>query len=122
LRQFNERQGASKAVDLIKWKLPTKFRDCNIIALNAEDHYVRVYTDKGNYLILMSFENALIAVAGYRGVRTHRSWWISIDAISHKQNINSIRTKIMMSQNLEVPISRRRKESVLIAIKNNDQI
>jgi len=47
------------------------------MALTAEDHYLRVITDKGSALILMKFEDALAALNGYPGIQTHRSWWLA---------------------------------------------
>ncbi|WP_204283531.1 hypothetical protein, partial [Klebsiella pneumoniae] len=39
--------------DALRAKLPAALRHARLIALSAEDHYLRVHTDRGNALILM---------------------------------------------------------------------
>ncbi|MEQ8404655.1 MAG: LytTR family DNA-binding domain-containing protein [Oceanicaulis sp.] len=64
-------------------RLPARLRAATLIALEAEDHYVRVHTDAGSDLILMRFSDA-VALSGDRaGHRLHRSWWASAAAIEH---------------------------------------
>ncbi len=47
-----------------------------IIALQMEDHYVRVYTAQGSGLVLVSLRQAVreLAAAGPAGLQVHRSW------------------------------------------------
>ena len=62
-------------------KLPAALgRD--ILALQAEDHYVRVHTAKGSALLLMRLADAIEDLGGLEGMRVHRSWWVSRHAIS----------------------------------------
>ena len=62
-------------------KLPAALgRD--ILALQAEDHYVRVHTAKGSALLLMRLVDAIEDLGGLEGMRVHRSWWVSRHAIS----------------------------------------
>ncbi|MEA2885538.1 MAG: hypothetical protein QOH32_4854 [Bradyrhizobium sp.] len=58
-------------------KLPIALRHARIVALSAEDHYVRVRTDRGQALILMKLASAIIALGPDAGVRIHRSHWIA---------------------------------------------
>ena len=58
-------------------KLPIALRHATIIALSAEDHYVRVRTDRGQALILTKLASAIIALGPGAGVRIHRSHWVA---------------------------------------------
>lgn len=51
----------------------------DVVALQAEDHYVRVHTRLGNVLMHGSLSEAIADVerSGIAGQRTHRSWWIA---------------------------------------------
>ena len=62
-------------------RLSARKRDARLIAVEAEDHYLRVHTDAGSELISLRFADALSELAGVAGFQTHRSWWAAADAI-----------------------------------------
>lgn len=62
-------------------RLSAKRRGARLIALEAEDHYVRVHTDAGSELVAMRFSEAVEELARAHGYRLHRSWWAAADAI-----------------------------------------
>ncbi|MET1110643.1 MAG: LytTR family DNA-binding domain-containing protein [Allosphingosinicella sp.] len=62
-------------------RLSAKRRQAKLIALEAEDHYVRVHTDAGSELVSMRFADAVEELALAHGYRLHRSWWASADAV-----------------------------------------
>ena len=62
-------------------RLSAKRRAARLIAIEAEDHYVRVHTDAGSELVAMRFSEALAELARTHGYRLHRSWWAAADAI-----------------------------------------
>ena len=62
-------------------RLSARRRSARLIALQAEDHYLRVHTDAGEELLTLRFTDALAELAGAHGLRTHRSWWVAADAI-----------------------------------------
>jgi hypothetical protein len=62
-------------------RLSAKRRAAPLIAIEAEDHYVRVHTASGSELVTMRFSDALEELAGAYGFRLHRSWWVAGDAI-----------------------------------------
>lgn len=62
-------------------RLSAKRRMAKLIALEAEDHYVRVHTDAGSELVAMRFSEALELLSRAYGYRLHRSWWVAADAI-----------------------------------------
>lgn len=62
-------------------KLPAALgRD--ILALQAEDHYVRIHTARGSALLLMRMADAIEDLGGIEGMRVHRSWWVSRHAVA----------------------------------------
>jgi hypothetical protein len=62
-------------------RLSAKRRTAKLIALEAEDHYVRVHTDSGSELVAMRFAEAVAELSLAHGYRLHRSWWASADAV-----------------------------------------
>ena len=118
--ELSRRQRKSGGSDLLMFlteKLPPKLRGADLIALKSEDHYLRVYTSAGDDLILMSMENAMTALSGYPGVRTHRSWWVALDRLPPVSAAAKLGADIQLPSGLTVPISRRRAKSVLSALQ-----
>jgi hypothetical protein len=65
----------------LRLRLSAKRRQARLIALEAEDHYVRVHTDAGSELIRLRLSDALDELAQAHGHRLHRSWWVPAEAI-----------------------------------------
>ncbi len=63
-------------------RLPPKLRGARLIAVQAEDHYLRLHTDRGSDLILMRLSDALAELEGLEGAQTHRSWWVAKSAVA----------------------------------------
>lgn len=57
-------------------RLPVSKRGL-LCALVAQDHYVEIVTEKGSDLVLMRFSDAVKEVESERGLRVHRSVWVS---------------------------------------------
>jgi hypothetical protein len=62
-------------------RLSAKRRAARLLAIEAEDHYVRVHTDIGSELVTMRFSDALEELERAYGYRVHRSWWVIGEAI-----------------------------------------
>ncbi|MGX1586660.1 LytTR family DNA-binding domain-containing protein [Brevundimonas diminuta] len=63
-------------------RLPPRLRGARLIAVQAEDHYLRLHTDRGSDLILMRLSDALGELEGLEGAQTHRSWWAAKGAVA----------------------------------------
>ncbi|MFC5373566.1 LytTR family DNA-binding domain-containing protein [Brevundimonas faecalis] len=87
-------------------RLPYRFRDAQLYALKAEDHYVRFYTDAGEALVRLNFNAALAAVSEWPGRRTHRSWWIAGAAVTRSSRKDG-RGRLILKNGVEAPVSRR---------------
>lgn len=76
-----------------------------LIALEAEDHYLRVYTERGDALIHRRFGDALHQVAAIEGLRVHRSWWVARQAVARVVR-DGDRLVLELQNGLRVPVSR----------------
>lgn len=52
-----------------------------ILALQSEDHYVRVHGMGGSELVLLRLRDAIAEMTGIAGEQVHRSWWVSRDGV-----------------------------------------
>lgn len=68
-----------------------------------DDHYVKVYTDKGHHMLLMRFKDALALLENHPDLQTH-SWWVSLDAVSSVEK-QSRKVTLLLKNQLSVPVS-----------------
>lgn len=85
-------------------KLPAALRR-GILALEAEDHYVRVHTLHGSALILMRLADAAAIIDSRLGLRVHRSWWVAKDGVRALERTSG-RAIARLVDDTAVPISR----------------
>lgn len=87
-------------------RLPFKLRGGAIRAVQSEDHYLRIHTDRGSDLILMRLSDALTELEGLEGAQTHRSWWVARDAVRDVSRGDG-RATLTLEGGIEAPVSRR---------------
>lgn len=87
-------------------RMPIKLAGAAIYAVQAEDHYLRIHSDRGSGLILMPLSQALKELEGLEGAQTHRSWWVSRAAVRAVERGNG-RATLTLVNGLKVPVSRR---------------
>ena len=97
--------------DAFRQRLSAKRRDAKLLAVEAEDHYLRVHTDAGSELITARFGDALEELAGWPGFRTHRSWWVAACAIDGVRWGRG-RGELRLSSGLVVPVSRSQAQAL----------
>lgn len=85
-------------------RLPAALRR-DILALEAEDHYVRVHTLHGTALILMRLADAAAIIDPRLGLRVHRSWWVAKDGVCALERAPG-RAIARLRDDTEVPVSR----------------
>lgn len=76
-----------------------------LIALKADDHYVRIYTDAGEALTLSRLCDAIKLTQPTRGMQVHRSSWVadrSVRAFRRTRHTGIL----YLSNGLEIPVSR----------------
>ena len=76
-----------------------------LLALQAEDHYLRIYTSGGDTLVHRRLGDAVAEVAGIEGARVHRSWWVARAAVAASER-DGDRLVLVLVNGLRVPISR----------------
>ena len=76
-----------------------------LIALEAEDHYLRVHTAVGSELILARLSDAIAQLDGYDGLQVHRSWWVAADAVVAVVGQNG-RLALQLRNGVTAPVSR----------------
>lgn len=77
----------------------------DILALESEDHYVRVHGVRQSELLLMRLRDAIAAMAGVPGEQTHRSWWVAREAVAGTV-ASGRKREIRLVNGLNVPVAR----------------
>jgi len=86
-------------------RLPLKLRGAEIWAVEAEDHYLRLHTSKGQDLILMRLSDAVAELEGIEGAQTHRSWWVARDGVTEAARGDG-RATLTLKDGVQAPVSR----------------
>ncbi len=74
-----------------------------ILAVEAQAHFIRIHTSRGQELIHHRFSDAIALLSALPGNRVHRSWWVALDAVDPaSRGSNPLR----LVNGLEVPIGR----------------
>ena len=89
-------------------RLPPKL-GIEIVALQMEDHYVRVHTSFGNSLLLMRMRDAVAELGRLEGAQVHRSWWVAREAVASVER-EGRRASLTLTNGLRVPVSRERRD------------
>ncbi len=106
--------GSAPSTGLFARLPPELGRD--IIAVQAQDHYVRVSTPRGNHLVLMRMSDAAEDLAGLGGLQLHRSWWVNLRHASGLEKSANGRAQLLLRNNIRVPVPRARVSEVRRAL------
>jgi len=98
---------------------PVPLRVDQLLAMCAEEHYVRLVTTEGEFLVYHRFSDALKEVKGLPGLRVHRSHWIADHAI---KRVSRAAKKMFVEIDADhrVPVSRPYQAMVLQAAERGD--
>lgn len=99
---------------IFRQRLSARRREARLIAIEAEDHYLRVHTENGDELIAARFGDALQELANAAGFRTHRSWWVAAEAIDSVRWLRG-RGEARLKGGLVAPISRSQARQIKAA-------
>ncbi len=113
VRQLLERNVATaplaaaepRSDEAFRQRLSARFRAARLIAVEAEDHYLRIHTDAGSELVTLRFSDALAELEGVPGFQVHRSWWAAADAIEGVRWRRG-RGELRLAGGLVAPVSR----------------
>ena len=87
----------------IEARLPAGFGP--LLAMKAEDHYVRIFGSDQSLLMLMRLTDAIGLASGMDGMRVHRSWWVARAGISEIEQ-QGRKTTLILTNGERVPVSR----------------
>lgn len=88
-------------------------REAEVLAITAEEHYVRIVSSHGMDLVRYRFSEALEDLA-YEpaGMQVHRSWWVRLDRVaSYRERGKSI--ELALVDGSVVPVSLAFREAVI---------
>ena len=77
----------------------------DIIALETEDHYLRVHAVGGSTLILMRMADAVALLDPQLGAQVHRRWWVAQSAVAGMRTEGQ-KFSLCLSDNTLVPVGR----------------
>ncbi|MFN2098927.1 LytTR family DNA-binding domain-containing protein [Altererythrobacter sp. MF3-039] len=77
----------------------------DILAVENEDHYVRVHTALGSELILMRLGDAVEELGGIDGIQVHRGWWVARHAVEDVRR-EGRNIRLVLPGGIEAPVSR----------------
>lgn len=102
-----EAPAAPPVVESDRWaeRLPAEHRAAALLAIEAEDHYLRVHTGAGSTLVLLRLGDAIAELGPARGVQVHRSWWVARDAVERTERAGE-KVALILQGGLRVPVSR----------------
>ena len=76
----------------------------DILALQAEEHYIRIYTKDGAELVHYRFRDAVTEMPDQLGAQVHRSWWVAERAIQSAKR-GTRRWQLNLETDVSVPVS-----------------
>lgn len=76
-----------------------------LLALSAEEHYLRVTTDRGSTHVLYRMSDAVRELAGWPGLQVHRSHWVARDAVVRAERHNG-QVSLVLRNGVKIPVSR----------------
>jgi DNA-binding LytR/AlgR family response regulator len=77
----------------------------DIIALETEDHYLRVHAAGGSALILMRMADAVALLDPRLGAQIHRRWWVAEAAVAGVRTEGQ-RISLRLTDRKRVPVGR----------------
>jgi len=79
--------------------------ESSVLALESEDHYVRVHGPRQSELLQMRLRDAFAEMDGHPGEQTHRSWWVAREAVSESVGTGRNR-EIILVNGTRSPVAR----------------
>jgi hypothetical protein len=85
-------------------RLPEAITIDQVLAVSAEQHYIRVFTAAKEHMILYRFSDAIREMDADLGMQVHRSWWIARSAIATMTQ-GTKKFHVQLSNGESVPVS-----------------
>lgn len=91
----------------------------DLLALEAQDHYVMVYTRRGSALISMQLSEAIQLLPPQFGLQAHRRWWAAREAVVGLRREGN-QTLIQLVGGMTVPVGRTYLAAVRSGLETRD--
>lgn len=85
-------------------RLPVTLEANEVLAIKAEQHYIRVFSPAKEYMILYRFSDAIRELDETLGLQVHRSYWVNTGAIESMQ-AKAKDFQIRLSCGANIPVS-----------------
>jgi len=85
-------------------RLPESVGADSVLAIKAEQHYIRVFAADKSYMTLYRFSDALAEMAGMPGLQVHRSYWVRPEFIERIRR-GAGKMTVHLRSGMEVPVS-----------------
>lgn len=85
-------------------RLPASLGPAEVLAIKAEQHYIRVYSPKKEYMVLYRFSDAIRELDESLGHQVHRSYWVNTGAIE-LVNAKAKDFHVRISTGAKIPVS-----------------
>lgn len=95
---------ATRAMPRLFDRLPPAL-GTDLVALEMEDHYLRVHTTLGSDLILLRMRDAVAELDGIAGAQVHRSWWVARGAVQQVER-EGRNIRLILPRDLVAPVAR----------------
>jgi len=103
--QINEEGSQFETASMPRWRLSKTLR------IQVEDHYLRIFSETGNFYIRGKMSEAIGLLQPHEGVQVHRSHWIAFEYI--KELVKEGRDyRLRLHDGGSVPVSRGRLRNV----------
>lgn len=100
-------------------KRARKFTDADaVLAIKAEEHYIRLFGADGDELIHYPFSAAVAEMGRQHGLQVHRSFWVARRAIG-AFNDDGGKARVTLTNNMDIPVSRRYREVIRLVLEEN---
>lgn len=86
--------------------------DGNIFRIEAQEHYIRIITNKEKRMVLYRFSDAVREMPTSIGMQVHRSHWVANSAIKELVKEGQQKTQLKLIDNEIIPVSRSFQEQV----------
>ena len=100
-----EQARRARATDTTFPPLPSLTAVSDVLCLQMEDHYVRIHRPHGSTIELMPMKAAIARYGRSEGLRVHRSWWVTRDAIRRVER-EGRNWRLVLEGGLVVPVAR----------------
>lgn len=86
--------------------------DAELIAIKAEQHYIRIWSDRGTDMVRYRFRDLAEVLGGCDAGQVHRSWWVNFDRVRSRR-LRGRKLELELDGDLRVPVSTSFKRAVI---------